>query len=65
MPKLYLFSYVAGIVEPFLKTYQTDNSIISYLYFDLKAIVKQLLELIVESNLIDAGRSGRELGNRF
>ena len=48
-------------MESFLKTYQTDNPMIPYLYFDLKAIVKQLLELIVESNVIDACRSGREL----
>ena len=33
---------------------------IPYLYFDLKAIVKQLLELIVESNVNDASRPGRE-----
>ena len=61
LPKLHFFSYVAGIVEPFLKTYQTDNPMIPFLYFDLKAIVKQLLELIVESSVIDAHRSGREL----
>ena len=61
LPKLHFFSYVAGIVEPFLKTYQTDNPMIPYLYFDLKSIVKQLFELIVESNVIDACRSGREL----
>ena len=33
---------------------------IPYLYFDLKAIVKQRLELIVESNVNDASRPGRE-----
>ena len=49
LPKLYIFSYVAGIVEPILKTYQTDNPMIPYLYFDLKATVKQPLELIVEA----------------
>ena len=48
-------------MEPFLKTYQTDNPMFPYLYFDLKDIIKQLLELIVESNVIDACRSGREL----
>ena len=59
--KLHFFSYVAGTVEPFLKTYQTDNTKMPYLYLDLKAIVKQLLELIVENNLNDACRPGREL----
>ena len=44
-----------------MKNYQTDNPMIPYLYFDLKVIVKQLLELIVESNVIDDCRSGREL----
>ena len=56
-----LLSYVAGTVEPFLKTYQTDNTKMPYLYLDLKAIVKQLLELIVENNLNDACRPGRQL----
>ena len=48
-------------MEPFLKTYQTDNPMFPYLYFDLKAMIKQLLELIVERNVIDSCRSGRKL----
>ena len=53
LPKLHFFSYVAGIVELVLKAYQTDNPMIPYLYFVSKAIIKQLLELIVENNVID------------
>ena len=33
--KLRFFCYVAGIVEPFLKEYQTDMPMIPFLYFDL------------------------------
>ena len=32
-----------------LETYQTDNPMIPYLYFVLKAIIKQLFELMLQA----------------
>lgn len=59
--KLQCFSYVAGIVEPFLRLYQTDNPMIPYMYFDLKSLVKQLLEMIVDLKVIEDCKSGKQL----
>ena len=39
----FFFRYVAGIVEPFFKKYQTDIPIIPFLYFDLKAVLEILM----------------------
>jgi len=59
--KLQFFSYVAGIVEPFLRLYQTDNPMIPYMYFDLKSLVKQLLEMIIDPKVIEGCKSGKQL----
>ena len=45
--KLQCFSYITSKVEPYLKMYQTDNPVIPYMYFDLKMMLKDLLEIIV------------------
>ena len=50
--KLQCFSYIAGKVEPYLKIYQTNNSMITYMYFDLKTTLKDMLEMIVEPEVI-------------
>ena len=41
------FCYVAGIYEPFLKEYQTDIPMIPLLYFDLKAVIRTLLDIVL------------------
>ena len=50
--KLNFFSYVAYIIEPFLKKFQTDKAIVPFLSFELKAIVSELLEIVVKSSVI-------------
>ena len=52
------FCYVAGIVKQFLKEYQTDISMIPFLYFDLKAVIRGLLDIVNEPVVIEACRSG-------
>ena len=37
--KLELFSYIAGILQPFFKSYQSDDPMLPFLYFDLKSLV--------------------------
>lgn len=61
--KLQFFSYVASKVEPYLKTYQTDNPMIPYMYFDLKAMLKSLLEMIVECGAVQKCKSAKQLMN--
>ena len=41
--ELHLFSYVAGIFQPFLTKYQSDKPMIPFLYSDLLKLVKSVL----------------------
>ena len=59
-PKLHFFCYVAGIVEPFLKEYQTDIPMIPFLYFDLKAVIRNLLDIAMEPLVIEPCCSGNQ-----
>ena len=59
--KLQCFSYVASNVEPYLKIYQVNNPMIPYIYFDLKTMLKDLLEIIVEPAVIQKCKTGKQL----
>ena len=62
--ELHFFYYVAGIffcyVEPFLKEYQTDILMIPFLYFDLKTVIRNLLDIVIEPVVIEACCSGKQ-----
>ena len=51
---------MAGILAPFLRQYQTKNLMIPFLYADLKTTVRQLLEIVVVLEAIQACRSGKQ-----
>jgi hypothetical protein len=55
------FSYIAGLLEPFLKSYQTDRPMLPFMYYDLKALVVSLLRLFIKSNIISNCKSGSEM----
>ncbi|XP_066934412.1 uncharacterized protein [Clytia hemisphaerica] len=59
--KLKFFAYVAGILEPFLKMYQTDKPMIPFLYFDLKSIVLTLMKLFIKPNCLSGAKTGMQL----
>ena len=59
--KLQYFSYIASKVEPYLEMYQTDNLVIPYMYFNLKTMLKDLLEIIVEPEVIQKCKTGKQL----
>ena len=59
--KLQCFSYIASKVEPYLKMYETNNPMIPYMYFDLKIMLKDLLEIIVEPEVIQKCKTGERL----
>ena len=59
--KLQCFSCIASKVESYLKMYQTDNPMIPYMYFDLKTMLKDLLEIIVEPEVIQECKTGKRL----
>ena len=59
--KLQCFSYVASKVEPYLKMCQTNNPVMPYMYFDLKTMLKNLLEIIVEPEVIQKCKTSKQL----
>ena len=59
--KLNFFSYAAGMVEPFLKKFETDKPMIPFLFFELKAIVTSLLEVIVRSLVVESCKSTKKV----
>ena len=61
--KLIFFSYVAYIIEPFLKKFQTDKPMVPFPSFGLKAIVSELLEseFVVKSSVIKSCKNVRQL----
>ena len=53
IPKLQFFNYVANIVEPFLRKYQTEQPMVPFLFFNLKYTVTKLFEIIIKSEVLD------------
>ena len=52
-----VFSFIASKIEPFLKKYQPDSMIV-YMYSDLKDLIKSLLRLIVKADVLQVNNSG-------
>ena len=46
--KLGFFIYAAGLFEPYLKSYQSNQPMVPFIYFDLKKLVTSLLKLFVK-----------------
>ena len=61
--KLSFFSFIAGILEPYLKAYQTEKPMLPFLYTDLKQLCKKLLELIVKPDILAKCKSGLDFKN--
>ena len=59
--KLTFFSYLTGITEPYLKKYQSDKPMVPYVYADLKALVKSLLQIIVKHEEIEKCKTSPQL----
>ena len=59
--KLEVFSYIAGIVEPYLAAYQTDKPMVLFMYADLMELVKHLLKLFIKSSVIGNCKSGADI----
>ena len=51
--KLSFFSYMASLLQPFLKKYQSDKPLIPFLYDDLTKVLKMLLQIIVKEEKLD------------
>ena len=49
--KLYFFSFVAGIFQPFLVKYQSDKPVVPFLHDDLLRLVKRVLLLVLKPDV--------------
>ena len=59
--KLAFFSYLSGLVEPFLEKYQNDKPMLPFMYEDLKMLLKSLLRLVVKQDKLEACKNGYQL----
>ena len=59
--KLHFFTYVSGLVEPFLTLFQADKPMIPFLYLPLTNLVLKLLEIIVKPNVLENFSTGCKL----
>ena len=59
--KLQFFSFVAGILQPFLKSYQTDQPMIPFMYNDIFALLQKILQSVVKPDLLVNCRSFSDL----
>ena len=48
------FEHTASIIASYLKGYQTDKPVVPFMYYDLKDIVYQLLEINVKPAVLDS-----------
>jgi hypothetical protein len=55
--KLSFFSYISGLVEPFLRKYQTSKPMIPFLYEDLDKLLRNLLSKFVKKEFTDVRTS--------
>ena len=57
------FTFSTSILELFLKSYQSDNPMLSFLYFDLKSLLSTLLKLFINPSVVTAAKTGSSLLN--
>ena len=61
--KLEFFICGAGLLEPYLKSYQSDQPMVPFMYFDLKKLVTCLLKLFVKAEVIENCKTSFALAN--
>ena len=59
--KLQFFSYVAGLLEPYLKQYQSDAPLVPFMYFDMKNLVTAIMKLFVKQDKIKDCKTASDL----
>ena len=59
--KIDIFSYLAVAPEPYLKKYRSNKSMVPYMYADLKALVKNFLQIIMKHEEIEKCKTGPRL----
>ena len=55
--RISFFQYVASIIEPFLKFFQSDKPLSSFLYQELEKIIYSLLEKLIKWEVLAVNKS--------
>ena len=50
--KMYFFSYVAFLMEPFLRMYQSTKPIVSFMHEDISCLVTKLMCIVIKEEII-------------
>ena len=58
--KLTFFSLVYGLVEPYLKVFQSDHPVVAFIYSKVKLVIKLLLSLIVKPSIIEKSKNATD-----
>ena len=59
--KIALFSFTCSIVEPYLMKCQREKPMVRFMYLDLKSIVTNLLQLIVNPEMLEKCKTAKQL----
>ncbi len=61
--KLEFFVYIAGLVEPFLTKFQSDEPLVVYLGEELMSLLTDLMELFIQPDVLAENSSAYKLAN--
>ena len=61
--KLSYFKFVAAKLQPFLKAYHSDHSLVPFMYHDLKRLVKTLMEVCVRPEVLEKSKTAKDFQN--
>ena len=50
--ELQFFSFVVGVLQPFLKSYQIDEPMVSFLYNYIFSLLQQILQTVLKPGLL-------------
>ena len=50
--KLQFFSFITGILQPFLKSYQMDQPMVPFMYNDIFTLLQKSLQSVVKPDLL-------------
>ena len=59
--KLQFFSYVAGLLEPYIKQCQSDAPLVPFMYFDMKNLVTGIMKLFVKQDKVKDCKTASDL----
>ena len=59
--KLHYFNCIAGLLQLFLKIYQTDEPMLAFLFDNFKGLVKTLLTNIINPSVLEKSKTAKEL----